>query len=50
MTAHVDGAPDAAERARWAAQGVDRLIVRPWRRGRDALPGAAAFAREAGLR
>jgi len=50
VTAHVSGAPSEEERARWAALGVDRLIVRPWRRGRDALAGAAAFARDAGLR
>lgn len=36
--------PDDATLARWEAAGVDRLIVAPWRRQREALDGLAAFA------
>ncbi|GAA2091643.1 TIGR03619 family F420-dependent LLM class oxidoreductase [Actinomadura alba] len=39
--------PDEVEA--WAALGVDRLIVRPWRRTREALPGLRDFATAYGL-
>ena len=35
---------DQDELARWAAAGVDRLIVAPWSRSRDALDGLRRFA------
>lgn len=50
VTAHVDGTPGERDAARWAELGVDRLIVRPWRRRRDAQAAAAAFAEDTGLR
>ncbi len=38
------GTPDNIERA--ADAGIDRLIVMPWRRTREALDGIARFADE----
>jgi probable F420-dependent oxidoreductase len=35
--------------ARWADLGVDRLVVKPWARTRDALDGLRAFADRMGL-
>jgi len=35
--------------ARWAEVGVDRLIVKPWARTREALDGLRAFADRVGL-
>jgi probable F420-dependent oxidoreductase len=35
--------------ARWAEIGVDRLVVKPWARTRDALDGLRAFADRVGL-
>ncbi|WP_019634894.1 TIGR03619 family F420-dependent LLM class oxidoreductase [Actinomadura atramentaria] len=49
VTVHAAEAPGLEEAAAWAALGVDRLIVRPWRRGREALDGLAAFAELHGL-
>jgi probable F420-dependent oxidoreductase len=40
--------PDEVEA--WAGLGVDRLIVRPWRRTREALPALREFAAAYGLR
>ncbi|MFC4906348.1 TIGR03619 family F420-dependent LLM class oxidoreductase [Actinomadura gamaensis] len=44
ITAHAYELRDPGEVAEWAELGVDRLIVRPWRRSRDAVEGATAFA------
>ncbi|MFC5181075.1 TIGR03619 family F420-dependent LLM class oxidoreductase [Actinomadura harenae] len=44
ITAHAYALEDPAEVDEWAALGVDRLIVRPWRRSRDAVEAVAAFA------
>jgi probable F420-dependent oxidoreductase len=41
-------APDEVEE--WAKLGVDRLIVRPWRRGREAVTSLARFAEDHGVR
>lgn len=39
------GAFDApSDVERWAEAGVDRLIVMPWRRSRDAVDGLRRFA------
>jgi hypothetical protein len=35
---------DDDELARWQQAGVDRLIVAPWTRSRDALEGLSRFA------
>lgn len=43
-------APSEAELARFEALGVDRLIVTPWSRTRDAVAGVEAYAGTAGLR
>jgi probable F420-dependent oxidoreductase len=41
----VGGALDApADQERWLEAGVDRLVVRPWRRSREALEGLRRFA------
>ncbi|MEV4475722.1 TIGR03619 family F420-dependent LLM class oxidoreductase [Nonomuraea sp. NPDC049504] len=49
VTAHAYelGSPD--EVAEWAALGVERLIVRPWTRGRDAVAHLTRFATAYGL-
>ncbi len=49
VTAHAYelGGPD--EVAGWAALGVERLIVRPWTRSRDAVSRLSAFAAEYGV-
>jgi probable F420-dependent oxidoreductase len=39
------GVSDASDVDAYAAAGVDRLIVSPWTRTRDVLPGLQAFAR-----
>ncbi|MCP2339636.1 TIGR03619 family F420-dependent LLM class oxidoreductase [Actinomadura rupiterrae] len=44
ITAHAYEMEDPAEVAEWEALGVDRLIVRPWRRSRDAVEAVTAFA------
>ncbi|MFC7105548.1 hypothetical protein ACFQQB_37080 [Nonomuraea rubra] len=49
MTAHAYGLASPAEVDDWAALGVERLIVRPWTRSRDAVSRLAAFAEEYGV-
>jgi probable F420-dependent oxidoreductase len=46
----VGGACESEEDvAAWESAGIDRLIVSPWRRSREALDGMEAFARRFGL-
>ena len=40
----VMGEPDEALVGRYAAAGVDRLVVRPWIKGRDAVPNLTRLA------
>lgn len=40
---------DAHDVARWEAAGVDRLIVTPWRRSREAVDAITALAERQGL-
>ena len=42
-------APDAAEISRFEALGVDRVIVTPWSRTREAVSGVRAYADRIGL-
>jgi len=35
--------------ATWEAAGIDRLIVSPWQRSREALEGMETFAKRFGL-
>ncbi|MFC4013538.1 TIGR03619 family F420-dependent LLM class oxidoreductase [Nonomuraea purpurea] len=49
VTAHAYELSSPDEVAAWAALGVERLIVRPWRRGREAVSRLAAFAAEYGV-
>ncbi|MFI6483984.1 TIGR03619 family F420-dependent LLM class oxidoreductase [Nonomuraea sp. NPDC050663] len=49
VTAHAYDLASPGEVGEWAALGVERLIVRPWKRSRDAVDGLAAFAREYGV-
>ncbi|MEV0588274.1 TIGR03619 family F420-dependent LLM class oxidoreductase [Nonomuraea sp. NPDC050310] len=49
VTAHAYELASPEEVGRWAALGVERLIVRPWRRSRDAVARLAAFAAEYGV-
>ncbi|HEX2312694.1 MAG TPA: TIGR03619 family F420-dependent LLM class oxidoreductase [Thermomonospora sp.] len=44
ITVHAYDLSGPEEVVRWADLGVDRLIVRPWTRTRDALGGLASFA------
>lgn len=44
VTAHAYELSSPDEVASWAALGVDRLIVRPWTRTRDAVTALTAFA------
>ncbi|MEV4379548.1 TIGR03619 family F420-dependent LLM class oxidoreductase [Streptosporangium sp. NPDC049644] len=44
VTAHAYELGGPAEIPRWERLGVDRMIVRPWRRSRDAVAALAAFA------
>lgn len=44
ITVHAYELSGPGEVAAWAALGVDRLIVRPWTRTREALSGLARFA------
>lgn len=44
ISCHVIGEPDAATVERYAAAGVDRLVVRPWIKGRDAIPNLTLLA------
>jgi hypothetical protein len=36
--------------AEWEAVGVDRLIVTPWKRSREAIEGMTRLAGELGLK
>ncbi|MBC6463455.1 TIGR03619 family F420-dependent LLM class oxidoreductase [Actinomadura sp. HBU206391] len=49
VTVHAYELSGPGEVADWAALGVDRLIVRPWRRTREALPALREFAAAHGL-
>ncbi|TDE19885.1 TIGR03619 family F420-dependent LLM class oxidoreductase [Nonomuraea mesophila] len=49
VTAHAYAPASPGEVAAWEALGVERLIVRPWTRGRDAVAGLAGFAADHGL-
>ncbi|MFG1612868.1 TIGR03619 family F420-dependent LLM class oxidoreductase [Nonomuraea wenchangensis] len=44
VTAHAYALGPPEEVPAWAALGVERLIVRPWTRGRDAVAALTAFA------
>ncbi|GAA2909020.1 hypothetical protein GCM10010517_75450 [Streptosporangium fragile] len=46
ITAHAYELGGPAEIPRWEELGVDRMVVRPWRRSRDAVTALAAFAAE----
>jgi alkanesulfonate monooxygenase SsuD/methylene tetrahydromethanopterin reductase-like flavin-dependent oxidoreductase (luciferase family) len=50
VTAHAYELASPGEVDDWAALGVERLIVRPWTRSRDAVSRLAAFADEYGVR
>ena len=50
VTAHAYALAGPEEVAAWAALGVERLIVRPWARSRDAVSRLAAFAADYGVR
>lgn len=49
VTAHAYSLASPDEVADWADLGVDRLIVRPWKRSRDAVACLAAFATDYGV-
>ncbi|MEU4228405.1 TIGR03619 family F420-dependent LLM class oxidoreductase [Nonomuraea sp. NPDC026600] len=49
VTAHAYSLASPDEVADWAGLGVDRLIVRPWKRSRDAVSSLAAFAADYGV-
>lgn len=49
VTAHAYGLGSPGEVGDWERLGVDRLIVRPFSRTRDAVAGLERFAREYGL-
>ncbi|MFE0152538.1 TIGR03619 family F420-dependent LLM class oxidoreductase [Nonomuraea sp. NPDC059007] len=49
VTVHAYGLASPEEVPAWAALGVDRLIVRPWSRTRDAVSGLTAFAAAYGV-
>jgi probable F420-dependent oxidoreductase len=49
VTAHAYELGSPGEVAVWERLGVERLIVRPWARGRDAVSRLTAFAGEYGL-
>jgi alkanesulfonate monooxygenase SsuD/methylene tetrahydromethanopterin reductase-like flavin-dependent oxidoreductase (luciferase family) len=40
---------DGRDLESWAVAGVDRVVVTPWRRSREALPAMASLADAAGL-
>ncbi|MGC5016117.1 TIGR03619 family F420-dependent LLM class oxidoreductase [Streptosporangium sp. DT93] len=44
LTVHAYELAGPEEVPRWEALGVDRMIVRPWRRGRDAVAALETFA------
>ncbi|MFW5416833.1 TIGR03619 family F420-dependent LLM class oxidoreductase [Nocardiopsis sp. CNT-189] len=49
VVAHAEGGCRPDETAAWTAAGVHTLIVRPWRRGREAVAAVERFARDHGL-
>ncbi|MGA5758492.1 TIGR03619 family F420-dependent LLM class oxidoreductase [Nonomuraea bangladeshensis] len=49
VTAHAYALGSPEEVPAWAALGVERLIVRPWTRGRDAVAALTAFAARYGV-
>ncbi|MEW9547748.1 TIGR03619 family F420-dependent LLM class oxidoreductase [Nonomuraea sp. NPDC050783] len=49
VTAHAYALGPPEEVPAWAALGVERLIVRPWTRGRDAVAALSAFAGRYGV-
>ncbi|MER6944652.1 TIGR03619 family F420-dependent LLM class oxidoreductase [Nonomuraea sp. NPDC000554] len=49
VTVHAYALASPEEVPLWEALGVDRLIVRPWARGRDAVAGLTSFAADYGL-
>lgn len=49
VTVHAYSLASPAEVPAWEALGVDRLIVRPWGRSRDAVQALITFARAHGL-
>lgn len=49
VTAHAYALGSPEEVPAWAALGVERLIVRPWTRGRDAVAALTAFAERYGV-
>jgi probable F420-dependent oxidoreductase len=49
VTAHAYSLASPEEVADWAELGVDRMIVRPWKRSRDAVSSLATFAAEYGV-
>ena len=50
VTAHAYELASPDEVAVWAGLGVERLIVRPWTRGRDAVSRLTTFATDYGVR
>jgi probable F420-dependent oxidoreductase len=50
VTAHAYALSGPDEAEKWEGLGVDRLIVRPWRRGREAVEALTGFAARYGLR
>ncbi|GGS45664.1 hypothetical protein GCM10010156_00340 [Planobispora rosea] len=49
VTVHAYELTGPAEIPEWEKLGVDRMIVRPWRRSRDAVAALAAFAADYGV-
>lgn len=49
VTVHAYSLADPGEVGDWERLGVDRMIVRPWRRSRDAAAGLAEFAGRYGI-
>ncbi|MET9343066.1 TIGR03619 family F420-dependent LLM class oxidoreductase [Nonomuraea sp. NPDC003804] len=49
VTVHASSLESPREVDAWAAMGVDRLIVRPWTRTRDAVARLTAFAADHGI-
>jgi len=49
ISCHINGDPDAELVSRYADAGVDRLVVRPWVKGRDAVGNLSRLADRLGL-
>jgi probable F420-dependent oxidoreductase len=49
LTVAMSPPPDPEQVATLAAAGIDRIVVRPWRQGREASHGIEAFADRMGL-